>query len=313
VDPGTILEGQYEVVEEMGRGGMGIIYRARDTRLGRTVAVKTLTSDLRFDENAKERFIHEARAASALDHPNICSVLDIGEAPDGQIFVVMTYYEGHTLKSHLEQARLSLDEALDIGTQLASALERAHEAGIVHRDVKPSNIQITDRAEVKLLDFGVAKLATERALTQTGVTLGTVGYSSPEQLATQTADYRADLWSLGVILYEMLSGRKPFVRSSNVATAAAVLHSEPEPLSELVPDLPGPVLEIVDLCLQKDPGSRPADAGTIRRVLARSQSARFAGQGPRPEAGRLERTNRWLLAAAIVAAVAAATALLLSI
>jgi serine/threonine protein kinase len=279
VRPGTILGDQYEVLEQLGEGGMGVIYRARDTKLGRLVAIKTVSHHLRFDDEAKRRFMQEAQAASALDHQNICTIHDIVETAEGQVCVVMAFYEGHTLKHLLGERRFTVDECLDLGSQLASALERAHEAGIVHRDLKPSNIQVTERGETKLLDFGIAKLSSGDSITVTGTVMGSVGYASPEQLAATQVDHRTDLWALGVVLYEMLSGSHPFRRSTNMSTTAAVLHAEPERLDVVASDVPDAVVDVVELCLQKSPELRPPDAATVRRVLKKSQAPAFARSG----------------------------------
>ncbi|MDA0330016.1 MAG: serine/threonine-protein kinase [Gemmatimonadetes bacterium] len=269
---GTIVGDQYEVLEKMGEGGMGIIFRARDTKLDRLAALKTLSAHLVFDEDAKRRFVQEAQAASALDHANICTVHDIGETAEGKLFIVMTYYEGHTLKHRMEESRFSIEECLELGIQLSSALERAHEAGIVHRDLKPSNVQITDRGEAKLLDFGVAKLSSREPITHTGVSLGTVGYASPEQVRAVDVDHRADLWALGALLYEMLAGQKAFDKSTGIATTTAVLHGAPEPLLLLQPETPPDVVWVINACLEKDPANRPPDARTVRKVLQRAKA-----------------------------------------
>ncbi len=264
---------------------MGIVFRARDTKLDRLVALKTLSPHLHYDETAKRRFIQEAQAASALDHTHISTVHDIGETADGTLYIVMAHYEGETLKHLLAEAQFSVERCLEIGIQLASALERAHEAGIVHRDLKPANVQVTERGEAKLLDFGVAKLASGEKLTNTGATLGTVGYSSPEQIEGVAVDHRTDLWALGVVLYEMLSGTNPFKKSTSIATTTAVLHTEPEPLDEVRPNTPPDAVDIIMSCLSKAPSGRPQDAVTVRRALEQARAV-FHGVGePMPAAG----------------------------
>ena len=175
---GTQL-GPYEIVSAIGAGGMGEVYKARDTRLKRQVAIKLLTPDLTRDETAKQRFLQEAKAASALDHPNICTIYEINETPDGQLYLVMAYYEGETLKQRIERGPLALDDAVDIATQVGRGLAEAHGAGIVHRDIKPANLLIAKGGVVKLLDFGLAKLAGTEGVTQTGTTVGTVAYPPP--------------------------------------------------------------------------------------------------------------------------------------
>jgi serine/threonine protein kinase len=191
----------YKIIEKLGGGGMGVVYKAEDTKLKRMVALKFLPPDLTRDDEAKERFVHEAQAASALDHPNICTIHEIDETDDGQIFICMAYYEGETLKKKIERGPLPFDQTLDLAMQIAQGLARAHEAGITHRDIKPANIMITTRGEVKIVDFGLAKLVGQTRLTKTGTTMGTVAYMSPKQAQGIDADHRSDIWSLGVVLY----------------------------------------------------------------------------------------------------------------
>ena len=200
---------QYRILEKLGGGGMGVVYKAHHTRLDRAVALKFLPPHLSTDPDANERFIREAKAASALDHANICTIYDIGETDDEQLYIVMAYYQGQTLKYRLADG-LSIDESVEIAIQIAEGLERAHEAGIVHRDIKPPNLMVTDRNEVKILDFGVAKLGEGGELTKAGSTVGTTAYMSPEQARGETVDARTDGWALGVVLYEMLTGQRPF-------------------------------------------------------------------------------------------------------
>ncbi len=207
--PGTQL-GPYEIVSQLGQGGMGVVYQATDPRLRRTVAIKLLPPDLTRDETAKQRFLQEAQAASALDHPNICTIFEINETDDGQLYLVMAHYEGETLKERTARGPLELDDAIDIATQVGEGLTKAHAAGIVHRDIKPANLIVTADKTVKILDFGLAKLAGTEGMTQTGTTVGTVAYMSPEQARGQEVDHRTDIWSLGVVLYEMLAGQPPF-------------------------------------------------------------------------------------------------------
>ncbi len=201
----------YKILEELGRGGMGVVYKAEDTKLQGFVAIKVLPPHMTADEEAKTRFVREARAASALEHPNICHIHEIDETPDGHLFMVMPCYEGETLGERLERGPLEIDEILDIATQVASALARAHEMGIIHRDIKPGNVMLSDGGrQAKLMDFGLAKRLDATKVTRTGTTLGTVAYMSPEQALGKEADHRADIWSLGVVLYEMLTGRQAF-------------------------------------------------------------------------------------------------------
>ena len=190
--------GPYEIVSQLGSGGMGVVYEARDPRLKRTVAIKLLPPDLTKDATAKQRFLQEAQAASALDHPNICTIFEINETDDGQLYLVMAHYEGETLKERIERGPLELDDAIDIATQVGEGLSRAHAAGITHRDIKPANLMVATDGTVKILDFGLAKLAGSEGVTQTGTTVGTVAYMSPEQALGQEVDHRTDIWSLGV-------------------------------------------------------------------------------------------------------------------
>jgi len=241
----------YKILEYLGGGGMGVVYKAQDLKLDRPVALKFLPPDLTRDPEAKERFVHEAKAASALDHPNICVVHDIGETDDGQMFLVMGYYEGETLKKMIERGPLKIDDALTIAIQVAQGLAKAHEHGIIHRDIKPANIMMTADGVVKIVDFGLAKLSGRTMLTRTGSTLGTAAYMSPEQVKGEEADHRTDLWSLGVILYEMLAGRRPFDAAYENALMYSILNSEPERLPGARLDLPIRLVQIVDRCLTK--------------------------------------------------------------
>ena len=223
--PGTTL-GPYAIVSQLGSGGMGVVYLAHDPRLKRQVAIKLLPPDLTRDETAKQRFLQEAQAASALDHPNICTIFEINETPDGQLYLVMAHYEGETLKERIARGPLALNDAIDIATQVGQGLAEAHGAGIVHRDIKPANLLVTKTGVVKILDFGLAKLAGTEGVTQTGTTVGTVAYMSPEQARGQEVDHRTDIWSLGVVLYEMLAGTPPFQGENLLSLSNAILEQE---------------------------------------------------------------------------------------
>src|SRR6266851_3428959 len=293
VDPftGRILS-HYRLAERLGAGGMGLLYRATDLTLKRAVAVKLLARHLVSDEMAKARFIQEARAASALDHPNIATVYDIGEE-EGELFIVMALYDGETLKQRLEKGRLPLDEALAILRQVVRGLDAAHLAGIVHRDVKPANILKTSTGTVKILDFGVAKLLAESQaqLTQAGQAMGTVLYMSPEQLGGKPVDARSDLWSVGVLAYEVLAGVSPFQTESSAATAARILHEEPSSLTA-VPGVPDWLALLVSQLLRKNPAERPQSASEVLRRLEHPDSASRA-EPPQVPSHASRRRVRW--------------------
>ncbi len=253
----------YRVIEKLGEGGMGVVYKAEDTRLKRTVALKFLPRELTLDPRAKERLAREARAVSALDHANICTIHEIDETEDGQMFICMACYEGSTVRAKIDDGPLDLDEALGIAAQVAEGLREAHEKHIVHRDIKPANLIVTQRGRVKIMDFGLAKLAGQTQLTRAGATVGTVDYMSPEQARGRDVDHRTDIWSLGVVLYEMLTGRLPFTGEHAQAVIYAILNEEPEPVTQLRPDLPEELDSIVSKALATLPDSRYCDAGVM--------------------------------------------------
>jgi len=246
----------YEILEKLGGGGMGVVYKARDTRLDRLVALKFLPHHLSSSEEAKQRFIHEAQSASVLDDPHICTIHDISETEEGQLFIAMAYYRGETIKKKIARGPMPLEEALDYTIQIARGLSRAHEAGITHRDIKPANVMVTDRGQVKIVDFGLAKAATGMGLTKTGTTLGTAAYMSPEQARGVNVDTRTDVWALGVVLYEMLAGERPFKGDYEQAMIYGILNQEPEPLREVRPEVSEPLAQIVEKLLHKDLSKR---------------------------------------------------------
>ena len=246
----------YKITEKLGGGGLGVVYKAQDLKLDRFVALKILPPELTLDPESKGRFIHEAKAASALQHNNICTVHDIDEATDGQMFIVMDCYEGETLKKKIERGPLKIEEAADIVIQIAQGLSEAHAHGIVHRDVKPANILITKSGVVKIVDFGLAKLSGRTKLTKTGSTLGTVAYMSPEQLQGGDVDVRADIFSLGVVLYEMLTGKTPFRGDHEAALMYSIVSEEPEPLQHYIADVPSELIHVVARALEKSPADR---------------------------------------------------------
>jgi serine/threonine protein kinase len=246
----------YRITEKIGGGGMGIVYKAEDTTLKRTVALKFLSSELTLDPEAKERFIHEAQAASALDHLNICTIYEVNETNAGQMFIAMACYEGETLKSRIAKGRLRVEDAVDIAMQVAQGLQKAHEKGIIHRDIKPANIIVTPDGVAKIVDFGLAKLSGASKLTKTGSTLGTVAYMCPEQLQGSEVDARADIFSLGVVLYEMLTGATPFRGDHEAALMYSIVNQDPEPLQNLVQAVPVELIHIVNRALEKSPADR---------------------------------------------------------
>ena len=258
----------YEIVEKLGTGGMGVVYKAHDTKLKRTVALKFLPTQLSSDPEAKERFIHEAQAASALDHPNICTIYEIGETKpvpgepgDGESYIAMACYDGISLRDRIAgvgdvgarcTVPLPIDDAINITIQIAQGLHKAHEKGIVHRDIKPVNIMITAEGTAKILDFGLAKLVGQTRLTKTGSTLGTFAYMSPEQARGEEVDHRTDIWSLGVILYEMMTGELPFKGDYDQAVVYSILNEQAESLNSIPPELN----DIIETMLAKNPDER---------------------------------------------------------
>ncbi len=271
---GRVLS-HYRLDEPLAVGGMGVVYRATDLKLGRPVAIKLISHHLATDETAKARFVREARTASSLDHPNIGVIHEIGEE-DGDLFIVMSLYEGETLKQTLERGALPLDEGIRVMRELALGLEAAHRAGIIHRDIKPANVMLTKEGNVKILDFGLAKLASagaEETLTQTGQAIGTLLYMSPEQLKGEAVDARSDLWSLGVLAYQLVTGVCPFKADSNAATVARILHDEPSPLAA-IPGSPHWLADLVWDLLRKDPSERPQTATEVLQRLEQRRATR---------------------------------------
>jgi serine/threonine protein kinase/tetratricopeptide (TPR) repeat protein len=246
----------YKIIEKLGEGGMGVVYKARDTKLDRPVALKFLPLHLQAGGSARERFMQEARAASALDHPNVCTIHEISESNDGSLFISMAYYEGCSLQDRLKRGPVGLQEALDISIQIASGLECAHESGIVHRDIKPGNIMITNRGQVKIVDFGLAKLAGQSQLTQSGSTVGTAAYMSPEQISNGDVDHRSDIFSLGILMYEMFTGLHPFKSDYLHAIMYSLINEDPKAVRQIDETLPEELEWIINRAIEKDPGKR---------------------------------------------------------
>ena len=245
----------YKILEELGRGGMGVVYKAEDTKLKRTVALKFLAPIALGSEEEKARFVHEAQAAASLDHPNICTVHEIDDA-EGQTFIAMAYIAGQSLKEKVETGPLQLNETLDIAIQVAEGLQEAHEKSIVHRDIKSANIMVSDKGQAKITDFGLAKLTGRTKLTKSNMTFGTVAYMSPEQTQGEEVDHRSDIFSLGVVLYEMITGQHSFKGDYEQAVVYSILHEDPEPITGLRTGVPMELERIVNKALAKNPGER---------------------------------------------------------
>ena len=257
----------YKILEKLGEGGMGVVYKAEDTKLKRTVALKFLPPELTRDPEAKQRFIHEAQAASALLHNNVATIHEINETDDGQMFICMDCYEGEILKEKIRKGPLKIDESLTIAIQIAQGLEKAHKKGIVHRDIKPANVFIAEDGVVKILDFGLAKLGRQTKLTKKGTTLGTVAYMSPEQTQGKDVDHRTDIWSLGVVLYEMLTGQLPFKGDYEQAVIYSILNEAPEPITGLRTGVPIEIASVVKKALSKNLNERYRNMGEMSADL----------------------------------------------
>jgi serine/threonine protein kinase/lipopolysaccharide biosynthesis regulator YciM len=252
---------------------MGEVYKAEDTKLKRTIALKFLSLDLMRDQEGRYRFVKEAQAAAALDHPHICTVHEIDEA-EGKTFIAMAYIDGQSLKEKIEAGPLEIDEAVEVTLQVAEGLKEAHDKGITHRDIKPANIMLTEKGQAKIMDFGLAKLEWGAELTKTATILGTVAYMSPEQARGEKVDLRTDIWSLGCVLYEMLTGQRPFKSNQDQAVIYAILNESPQPLTDLRKELPQELVHTVNKCLEKDPLKRcqkaseiVADLSSLRKKL----------------------------------------------
>jgi len=245
----------YKILQELGQGGMGVVYKAYDTKLKREVAIKFLSPDISLDEQERERFMIEAQAAAALNHPNIATIHAIEEVDD-ELFIVMEYIDGKELKKKVASGQLSVDSVIDIAIQIAEGLRAAHEKGVTHRDIKPANIMITSKGQVKITDFGLAKMTQASSLTKAGITLGTTAYMSPEQAQGLEVDHRTDIWAFGVVLYEMLTGQRPFQGLYEQAVMYALVNTEPPTMSTLRPEVPAELERLVQKILQKKPAER---------------------------------------------------------
>ncbi|HUX68134.1 MAG TPA: protein kinase [Terriglobales bacterium] len=317
----------YKIEAALGAGGMGVVYRAEDTRLGRRVALKFLPPQMGRDPQALERFRREARALSALNHPGICTVYDIGEADDGRPFLVMELLEGETLQQRLQRGRLGVGEVLDYGLQIADALDAAHAKGVIHRDLKPANLFLTGRGLAKILDFGLAKMpagggsaadageqptladaGTVGALTSPGLAMGTIAYMSPEQALGKELDARSDIFSLGLVLYEMATGQAAFAGTTSAAVFDGILNRAPAPVAQRNPECPAGLQQAIETALEKDPQLRYQSAaelrGALRRLKRDTETGPVAAAGGSPAPARRRGRGRLLLAGVALALLA---------
>jgi len=269
---GSLFAGRYKVLGILGQGGMGIVYKAEDTKLKRTVALKFLPAELSRFPEARERFVREAQAAAVLDHPNICTVHEVEEA-EGVTYIAMAYVEGQNLREKIAKGPLDIDQAVNIALQVVAGLEVAHKNGIIHRDIKSGNIMVREDGQVRIMDFGLAKVAGESALTRDAKTMGTVAYMSPEQARGKETDHRTDIWSSGVVLYEMLTGELPFRGERETSIMYAIVHEEPKPLEKLKPGIPIEISKIIEKALKKDRSARYSSAAEMASDLRKYQES----------------------------------------
>ena len=267
----------YTIIEKLGEGGMGQVFKAHDEKLDRFVALKFLPPSFSRNEEQKARLVQEAQAASAIDDVNIATVHDISETPEGNLYVVMGYYEGETLQSGIHRGQFPINEVIDVARQVAHGLSKAHERNIIHRDIKPGNIFITSDGTVKIIDFGLAKGSFGLTVTKSGTSVGTVAYMSPEQMRGQEVTPATDLWSLGVTLYEMLTGTLPFRGDYETAMMYSVTNETPPPMSSFRQDIPLELEMIVDKALKKDPHDRYQEASVMAEALGALQKKMDVG------------------------------------
>ena len=286
--PGSLIAGKYKIIEETGQGGMGIVYKADDIKLKRCVALKFLPPHLMNSPELKERFVIEAQAAAALNHPNICVIYEVGESGEHP-YIAMEYVEGQTLRDRIRKGPLAPREALTIASQVAAGLAEAHRKGIIHRDIKSANIMVTAKGQAKVMDFGLAKLQGGSSLTKSQTTLGTVAYMSPEQARGGDMDHRTDIWSLGVVLYEVVAGKMPFRGDHDQAVIYSILHDEPEPLKKIRPDTPPELEQVVGQALAKKPADRYQSMDEFR------EDVEAVGEGLKPLKAKPRRAARRIL------------------
>jgi len=317
IEPGTML-GPYEIDKVVGVGGMGEVYRARDTRLDRSVAIKVLAPHLAENPEHRQRLEREAKAVSSLSHPHICPLYDVGHE-NGVDFLVMEFIEGETLADRLARGPLPIDEVLRDGVQIADALEKAHRQGIVHRDLKPGNVMLTTDG-TKLLDFGLARTdavasgdadltvspTVSKPLTAVGTVIGTYQYMAPEQLEGKTADARTDIFALGAVLYEMATGRRAFVAETQASLIGAIMHEEPQPVSSIQPMTPPALDRVIQSCLAKNPEDRWQTAHDVKLQLQWIAEGGSVVGLPAPVAARRKSRERLAWVAFAIAVLAAA-------
>jgi predicted Ser/Thr protein kinase/dienelactone hydrolase len=308
--PGTTFATRYKVIEELGRGGMGVVYKAEDAKLKRTVAIKLLPPELTGNKEAKERFIREAQSAAVLDHPNICTIFEVDESED-KTFISMAYVDGQNLREKTKAGPIDINEALNLAIQASEGLAAAQSKGIIHRDIKSANIMVTQQGQVKIMDFGLAKFAGASLITREGVIMGTVAYMSPEQAQGKAVDHRSDIWSLGVVLYELFGSQLPFQGETEASYLYSIVHEDPTPLKEINSEIPNEIQKIVSRALKKKPDERYNSAremcSDLKQFQAQAKAEAVGLFNLHTFLGRLRRPRIAIpavLALALIAAVA---------